>query len=74
MNEFRKIRLEDINLRSVVRDVLWPVSYTHLHADVSTTLRRYIHPSMDMKRQQMERLQTLTICGQNYGQKTGEIL
>lgn len=44
------------------------------HADVSTTLRRYIHPSMDMKRQQMERLQTLTICGQNYGQKTGEIL
>lgn len=23
MNEFRKIRLEDINLRSVVRDVLW---------------------------------------------------
>lgn len=30
------------------------------HADVSTTLRCYVHPSMEMKRQQMERLQTIS--------------
>lgn len=40
------------------------------HADVSTTLRRYIHPSMNLKRQQMERLQTVTIRGQFSGQET----
>lgn len=44
------------------------------HADVSTTLRRYIHPTMDMKRRQMERLQTIAICGQNPGQKKAENL
>lgn len=29
------------------------------HADVGTTLRRYVHPSMDAKRQLMQRLQTI---------------
>ncbi|MBQ7840007.1 MAG: site-specific integrase [Lachnospiraceae bacterium] len=37
------------------------------HADASTTLRRYVHPSMDLKRKQMERLSTISICGQNSG-------
>lgn len=31
------------------------------HASVSTTLQRYVHPSMDIKRAQMERLETLTV-------------
>lgn len=38
------------------------------HADVSITLRRYVHPSMELKRQQMERLKNVGICGQIYGQ------
>lgn len=42
------------------------------HADVSTTLRRYIHPSMELKRQHMERLKAITICGQISGQKTAQ--
>lgn len=35
------------------------------HSDVSITLRRYVHPSMDLKRQQMERLATISFLGQN---------
>lgn len=31
------------------------------HASVSTTLQRYVHPSLDLKRAQMERLEILTI-------------
>lgn len=38
------------------------------HADVSITLRRYVHPSMELKRQQMERLKNVGICGQICGQ------
>ncbi len=37
------------------------------HANVSTTLQRYVHPSMEMKREQMERLEKLSIYGQNSG-------
>lgn len=44
------------------------------HADVSTTLRRYIHPSMELKRQQMERLKMITFCGQTSGQKKADVL
>lgn len=31
------------------------------HASVTTTLQRYVHPSMDIKRAQMERLEFLTV-------------
>lgn len=38
------------------------------HADVTITLRRYVHPSMKLKRQHMESLGNITFCGQNSGQ------
>lgn len=38
------------------------------HSDVSTTMRRYVHPSMKTKRQQMQLLQPHSICGQELGQ------
>lgn len=40
------------------------------HADVSTTMRRYVHPSMKTKRQQMQLLQMHAICSQNPGQRS----
>lgn len=42
------------------------------HADIGTTLRRYVHPSMDLKRQHMERLKKVFICGQPDGQESGK--
>lgn len=39
------------------------------HADVSITMRRYVHPTLDMKKEQMERLGCLFIQGQINGQK-----
>ena len=39
------------------------------HANVSTTLQRYVHPSVSLKRQHMDRLGTAAIYGQNSGQK-----
>ena len=38
------------------------------HADVSTTMRRYVHPSMKTKREQMQLLQIPSNCSQNPGQ------
>lgn len=38
------------------------------HADVGTTMRRYVHPSMKTKRQQMQLLQIHFVCGQDMGQ------
>lgn len=38
------------------------------HADVSTTLRRYVHPTLEMKRRQMEKLESEIIQGQKNGQ------
>lgn len=38
------------------------------HADITTTLRRYVHPSIDMKRMQMERLECSVIQGRKKGQ------
>lgn len=43
------------------------------HANISTTLQRYVHPSMEMKRSQMERLQKLSFYGQIDGLKNAEI-
>ena len=39
------------------------------HANVNTTLQRYVHPSMELKKEQMERLEKISIRGQNHGQK-----
>ena len=37
------------------------------HANVSTTLQKYVHPSISLKRQHMDRLENISICGQNCG-------
>lgn len=37
------------------------------HSNVSTTLQRYVHPSIECKREQMERLEKLSVWGQNHG-------
>ena len=37
------------------------------HSDVSTTMRCYVHPSVDQKRKQMETLFNPEIRGQKYG-------
>lgn len=39
------------------------------HSDVSVTLRRYVHPTMDMKRSQMNLLVCTSISGQKNGQQ-----
>ncbi|MGF0033578.1 tyrosine-type recombinase/integrase [Bariatricus sp. SGI.154] len=39
------------------------------HANVNTTLQRYVHPSIELKKEQMERLEQITIRGQNNGHK-----
>ena len=40
------------------------------HADVGITLRLYVHPSMELKRQQMERMANACFRGQNNGQNS----
>lgn len=37
------------------------------HANVSTTLQRYVHPSMNLKRRHMEQLEKISICGHKSG-------
>ncbi len=37
------------------------------HSDVTTTLRCYVHPSMEQKRKQMENMFGTKIRGQKYG-------
>ena len=37
------------------------------HANVTTTLKCYVHPSMKSKRSQMDMLKPETICGQKFG-------
>lgn len=39
------------------------------HANVSTTMQRYVHPTMNLKRHHMDKLTSPAICGQNCGQK-----
>lgn len=39
------------------------------HSNVNTTLQRYVHPSMELKKEQMNRLEKIMIQGQNNGQK-----
>lgn len=40
------------------------------HSDVTTTLRTYVHPSVEQKRQQMETVFSASILGQEYGVQT----
>ncbi len=42
------------------------------HASVSTTLQNYVHPSLELKKEQMERLQNVSIWGQKHGTLTKE--
>lgn len=44
------------------------------HSHVSTTLQRYVHPSMSLKRRHMEAMERVAICGQIYGQGGPEAL
>lgn len=37
------------------------------HANVNTTLQRYVHPSLEQKKEQMERLGKTSVWGQNKG-------
>ena len=39
------------------------------HANVNITLQRYVHPSIESKRRQMDKLESLFVRGQNKGQK-----
>lgn len=39
------------------------------HANVSTTLQRYVHPPISLKRRHMDRLGIITVCGQKSGQE-----
>lgn len=39
------------------------------HANVTTTMQRYVHPSIELKKEQMERLGKISVRGQNSGQK-----
>lgn len=39
------------------------------HANVSTTLQRYVHPSLELKKTQIERLENISVYGQNYGRE-----
>lgn len=43
------------------------------HSNVSTTLQRYVHPSIECKREQMERLERISIWGQNNGTENPKI-
>lgn len=42
------------------------------HANVSTTLQRYVHPSLSLKRRHMDRLGSIAICGHESGPIVGE--
>lgn len=35
------------------------------HANINTTLQRYVHPSIEAKKQQMDRLEEISVWGQN---------
>lgn len=43
------------------------------HANVNTTLQNYVHPSPELKKEQMERLQDLSIWGQGKGKENREM-
>lgn len=38
------------------------------HANIATTLQNYVHPSIDLKKKQMDRLEQISVWGQNKGQ------
>lgn len=44
------------------------------HSNVTVTMQRYVHPSMDLKREQMNKLATVTIRGQSSSQPEPRML
>lgn len=42
------------------------------HAEINTTLRNYVHPSIELKKKQMERLKVISVWGQGNGQNEME--
>ena len=38
------------------------------HANINTTLQNYVHPSIDLKKEQMNRLEQVSVWGQSKGQ------
>lgn len=40
------------------------------HSNVTVTMQRYVHPSLELKRVQMNKLAAVSICGQTSGQAT----
>lgn len=42
------------------------------HAEINTTLRNYVHPSIELKKKQMERLKVISVWGQGNGQNERE--
>lgn len=44
------------------------------HSDVKTTLQRYVHPSMELKKSQINRLEEFSIRSQNRGQERAKSL
>lgn len=43
------------------------------HANVNTTLQRYVHPSITLKQEQMNRLENISILGQSCGQTAAQV-
>ena len=43
------------------------------HANVNTTLQRYVHPSITLKQEQMNRLENISILGQSCGQTAVQV-
>lgn len=42
------------------------------HSNVTVTMQRYVHPSLELKREQINKLSSITVYGQNYGQGAGK--
>ena len=42
------------------------------HANVNTTLQRYVHPSLEQKKEQMNMLGKISVYSQKNGQKSGK--
>lgn len=40
------------------------------HSSITVTMQRYVHPSMALKREQMNRLSQIAFCGQDYSQES----
>ena len=43
------------------------------HANVNTTLQRYVHPSLEQKKEQMNMLGKISVYSQKNGQRSGKV-